>query len=97
MTDAHPPTDAYWVAIEHFPSHKLAVKRLMKEDSDFRELCEELEAATAARATVAASGDRTGELLRSQWTEIVERLVDEISVSIATHEAGVLKDRNNHA
>lgn len=73
--------------IEAFPYHELSIRRLIKVNEAFREVCVDFAEARAALQKSSQTVDQGGEGRRLEWEEIVERLQADISDALRTHEA----------
>lgn len=85
--------NAYSAVVEYFPNRELAIRRLLKSDESFREICEELYDAKAALAKVTVPSDQLHAARRAEWHDIVGRLVAELLRALMAHDASFLKDR----
>jgi hypothetical protein len=70
-------------ACRHFPQHEFAIRKLMGENADFCDICDELADAEAAldRVDIAAP-PHLRQLRRQEWSDLVDRLVREVSEAL---------------
>ena len=95
MTGAVPSgmDQALEVVSEHFPGHELAIRRLMKINDAFREMCVDLAEAKAALGMASGASDQNQDGRSSEWSEIVDRLHGDVSAALQDYEASLLHVR----
>lgn len=90
----HPEIErSFAIAATYFPDQKLALLRLLRSDSNFREMCVDLMEAKSELLRITASNDPKLESARVEWLELVDRLVAEISAFLTADEAALRKER----
>lgn len=90
----HPEIErAFAIAATYFPDQKLALLRLLRSDSNFREMCVDLLEAKSELLRITATNDPKLETVRVEWLELVDRLVGEISAFLTADEMALRKDR----
>jgi hypothetical protein len=76
----------FLAACRRFPQHEFTIRRLMKADPEFRDICDELADAEAALERVDESSPaHLRETRRLEWSELVERLVREVFAGLHEH------------
>jgi hypothetical protein len=80
---------ALGVVIEVFPYHELAIRRLIKINEAFREMCLDFSEAQDALGRSPQTLDQPREDYRLEWEEIVARLQADIRDALRTYEAGL--------
>lgn len=90
----HPEIErSFAIAATYFPDQKLALLRLLRSDSNFREMCGDLMEAKSELVRITALNDQKLESVRVEWLELVDRLVGEISAVLTADETAMRKDR----
>ncbi|MCO5063916.1 MAG: hypothetical protein M9924_05805 [Rhizobiaceae bacterium] len=74
--------ESFSAAIRRFPHFELAIRRLIKTDEVFREVCEELEEAELALSSTDREPAHLRDVRRVEWQALVDRLVGEIAAAI---------------
>jgi hypothetical protein len=85
--------DAFAAVIEHFPHRELAIRRLMKSDEGFLQTCLELSAAKAALADASEPCNPISAAMRSEWHDLLGRLVARILNLLMTDDGALSEDR----
>jgi len=65
-------------AIRHFPRFELTIRRMIKTNNAFQEVCEELAEAECALSRADSLPAPLRDLRREEWEEMVNRLVGEV-------------------
>jgi hypothetical protein len=72
---------------KRFPHSEFTIRRLLRSNETFRELCEELADAEAALANVPESVAALRKARESEWREMVQELVSEVEQTLRKFEA----------
>lgn len=78
---------AYLAAVDPFPNHAAAIRRLMKRDATFRAICEELYETEAALEGHPLSREADSQERRDDLLERVGRLVGKILAALLSQQA----------
>jgi hypothetical protein len=84
--------EAFSAAIRRFPRSELAIRRLMGRSEAFCDMCEELAEAEMALSKVDKIAPALREVRRSEWQELVDRLVAEVGAALQDKDV-VVKPR----
>ncbi|CAN7595443.1 hypothetical protein [Rhizobium sp. LjRoot254] len=79
---------ALQAAANRFPRSEFTIRRLLRSNDTFRELCEELADAEAALAKVPESVAALREAREREWRELVQELVSEVEQALKRFETG---------
>jgi hypothetical protein len=71
-------TPAFDAAARRFPQAEFTIRRLLRSNDTFREICEELAEAEAALARVPDGVAALAEARQREWQELVDELVSEL-------------------
>jgi hypothetical protein len=74
-------------AVKRFPRSEFTIRRLLRIDESFRELCDELADAETALANVAENEAPLREVRELEWKELVQELVSEVEQTLRKFEA----------
>lgn len=74
------------VVIALFPYHELSIRRLIKINASFQELCVDFLEARSALRLASEATDGTPEKQRTEWIELIDRLHAELSDAIRAYE-----------
>ena len=77
------------VVVALFPYHELSVRRMMKINEAFREICIDFSEARAALLLSSRTGDQAMEDQGGDWKEIVDRLHSDLSDALLAYEANL--------
>jgi hypothetical protein len=77
----------YAVAVRRFPQAEFAIRKLMSRSESFCDMCEELAEAEFALSKVPGTPPELCEARRSEWQELVDRLVAEVRTALRESEA----------
>jgi hypothetical protein len=80
----------YLAAVRRFPQAELAIRRLMLNSETFCDICEELAEAEMALSIVPHTLTELSEARRSEFQELVDRLVAEVNGALKESEARAL-------
>lgn len=80
---------ALGTVIEVFPYHELAIRRLIRINEAFREMCLDFSEARDALRRSCQTLDQPREDCRREWEEIVARLQSDVRDALRTYEAGL--------
>jgi hypothetical protein len=73
---------AFLAAARRFPQAEFAIRKLMSQSEVFRDICEELAEAELALARVPETPAALHEARRTEWQELVDRLVAELGTAL---------------
>ena len=77
-SDGAGAAEAVASAVRRFPRFELTVRRMMKADEAFREICEELAEAESALLATESLPAPLREVRREEWDALVHRLAVEV-------------------
>jgi hypothetical protein len=78
---------ALQAAAKWFPRSEFTIRRLLRSNEDFRELCEELADAEAALINVSEGATASREAREREWQELVQELVTEVGQTLRSVES----------
>jgi hypothetical protein len=73
---------AFEAAAKRFPQAEFTIRRLLRSNEAFREICEELAEAEIALARVPESVAALREARQREWQELVDELVSELEKTL---------------
>ncbi|CCV14367.1 hypothetical protein [Mesorhizobium sp. STM 4661] len=73
--------------VRRFPQFELTIHRLMDRNDSFRDMCEELADAEFALSRVELVAPELREARRTEWQELVDRLIGEVGAVVLESEA----------
>ncbi|MFI0844211.1 hypothetical protein [Mesorhizobium sp. IMUNJ 23232] len=73
---------AFSAATRRFPNAEFAIRKLMSHSEVFCDICEELAEAELALARVPETPAAVHEARRTEWQELVDRLVAELGTAL---------------
>ena len=77
------------LVIQFFRYHELSIRRLIKINEAFREMCVDFAEAQTALLASSTTGDQAQEDQRLEWAEIVERLHADVADALRVYEANM--------
>ena len=75
-------TRAFEAAARRFPQSEFTIRRLLRSNEAFRDLCEELAEAELALANVLECAVVLREARQREWQELVDELVSELEMTL---------------
>jgi hypothetical protein len=77
---------AFSAATRRFPQAEFAIRKLMSRSEVFCDICEELAEAELALARVPEAPAALQEARKTEWQELVDRLVAELAAALRENE-----------
>ena len=74
-------------AVRRYPQFELTIHRLMDRSESFRDICEELADAELALSKVDQAPPALREARRTEWQELIDRLVGEVGAAVLNTDA----------
>lgn len=87
--------DGFSAATRRFPRAEFAIRNLMNHSEAFRDICEELAVAEAALARVPQTPVALHEARKTEWQELVDRLVSELAAALRERETAQNRTMRN--